>query len=75
MRRRWKAGENEGVFDGELLLVVVPVGDPRLHGGAVERPRNKTLMKGMLVVIALLADGVEPRNEAGAVRCDRVVRA
>jgi hypothetical protein len=28
-------------------------------------------MKGVLVVIALLADGVEPRNEAGAVRCDR----
>jgi hypothetical protein len=52
-------------------LVVVTVGDPCLNLGAIKRTSNKLLMEGMLVVVTLLAHGVEPRNEAGAYRCDR----
>jgi hypothetical protein len=46
-------------------LVVVAIRYPSLYCGAVERSSDKPPMKRMLVVVTLLADGIEPRDEAG----------
>jgi hypothetical protein len=46
-------------------LVVIAICYPSLHGGAVKRTCDKPPMKRVLVVIALLADGIKPRDEAG----------
>ncbi len=57
VRRDGKIGEDRRVFDGDLLLIIVAIRNPRLHLSAVERARNQPLMERMLVVIALLANG------------------
>jgi hypothetical protein len=44
-------------------LVVVAIRDPSLQLGAIERSRDKPLMKRVLVVVALLANGVQPCDE------------
>lgn len=66
MRGRWQVGENRRVLYGDLLLVVIAICDPSLNLGAIERSGDKPLMEGMPVMIALVADGAEPGDEARA---------
>jgi hypothetical protein len=64
--RGWKIRENEGIFDRNLLLVVIPVSNPSANLLGIQRARDEPLMKGMLVVVAFRADGLEPRDEVTA---------
>jgi hypothetical protein len=48
-----------------LLLVVIAIGHPRLHCGAVERSGDEPPVKRVLVVVAFIADGMKPRDEIG----------
>jgi hypothetical protein len=68
MRGRRKVRQKRGVLDWNLLLVVIAVCHPRLHLGAIQRTGDKTLVEGVLVVVPLAADGVEPLDQAGAER-------
>jgi hypothetical protein len=63
MRRRRQVGENRRILHRYLLLVVVAIADPSLHRGAIERSRDEPLMEGMSVVITLVADRAQPRDE------------
>src|ERR1700721_1487887 len=53
------ARQNRRVLDGNVRLIIVAVERPGLQLPAVERALVHQKMKWMLVVIALLADGVE----------------
>jgi hypothetical protein len=68
IRRGWKVRENRGVFDRNLLLIIITIRDPGLYLSAIKGPRDQPLMEGMLVVIALLADGIQPGEKARAGR-------
>src|SRR5215510_9760023 len=57
------ACEERGVFARDVRLVVVAVEGPSLELAAAERALVHQLMKGMLVVVALFADGVEDSDE------------
>jgi hypothetical protein len=46
-------------------LVVIAVGHPSLHCGAVKRSSDELPMKRVLVVVTLLADGMKPCDEIG----------
>ena len=63
---RGQIRKDRGVLHRDLLLVIVTVGDPRAHLRAVEHAGHEPLVKWVLVVIALIADGVQPFDEAGA---------
>jgi hypothetical protein len=72
MRRRRQIRQNRRVFDRNLLLVIIPICNPCLDLRAVERAGDEPLMEGMLVVVPLLADRIETRDQAGAVRYEAV---
>src|SRR5215472_896341 len=57
------AGEQGGVLARDVRLIVVAVEGPSLELAAAERAFVHQLMKRVLVVIALLADGVEAGDE------------
>ncbi len=59
------ARENRGVFDGDAALVVVAIERPGLELAAGELAFVHQEMEGVLVVIALFADGVEAGDESG----------
>ena len=63
MRCRGQVCENRRVLYGNLLLVVIAIGNPSLDRGAVERPGDEPPMKRVLVVVTLIADGIKPRDE------------
>jgi hypothetical protein len=48
-----------------LLLVVIAIRYPRLDRSAVERSSDEPPVKRVLVVVTLLADGIQPRDEVG----------
>ena len=66
MGGRGQIRKDRGVLHRDLLLVVVTIGDPGAHLRSVEHAGNEPLVKWVLVVIALIADGVQPFDEAGA---------
>jgi hypothetical protein len=45
-----------------LLLIIIAIRNPCLHGGAVERAGHEPLMERVLVVVARLTDGAESRG-------------
>jgi hypothetical protein len=63
MRRRRKVGENGGVLDRDLLLVVVAIRDPGLHLRARKRPGEEALMEWVLIVISFRTDCMQPVDE------------
>lgn len=63
VRRGREIGEDRSVLYGDLLLIVVAVCNPGLDRGAIERACDQPLVEGMLIVIALPADGVQPCDE------------
>jgi hypothetical protein len=63
---RGKIGENRRVLYRDLLLVIVTVRYPSLDLGTIERSGDEPSMKGVLIMIALVADGAKPGDEARA---------
>src|SRR5215467_589396 len=59
------AGKNGGVFDGDVTLIVVAIERPSLELASRELSIVHQLMKRVLVVIALFADGVKASDEIG----------
>jgi hypothetical protein len=57
------AGEERCVFAGNARLVVGAIESPSLKLAASERAFMHQFVKGMLVVVALFADGVEAGDE------------
>ena len=49
-------------------MVIVAICNPRLDLRAAKGAGNQSLMKGVLVVVALQADRVQPREQAEAIR-------
>jgi hypothetical protein len=66
-RRRGQVRENRGIFDRDLLLIIVAICNPGLDLCAIQRAGDQALMKGVLVVVTLLADRIKARDEAGEV--------
>jgi hypothetical protein len=66
----WKVGQNRRVLDRDLLLVVIAIRNPSLNLGAIECSGDEPLVEGVLVMIALVANGMEPGDEAGGGRRD-----
>lgn len=63
VRRGREISKDRSVLYGDLLLIVVAVCNPGLNGRAIECACDQPLVEGMLVVIALPADGVQPCDE------------
>src|SRR6202040_3169736 len=59
------AGQDCGVFDGDAALVEVAVEGPGLELAARELAFVHQQVEGVLVVVALFADGLEASNEVG----------
>jgi hypothetical protein len=57
------AGQEGGVFARDVGLVVIAIESPGLKLAAGERPFMHQFVKGMLMMIALFADGVEAGDE------------
>jgi hypothetical protein len=66
MGGRGQIRKDRGILHRDLCLIVVAVRDPSTHLRAVKYARDEPLMERVLVVIALIADGMQPLDEAGA---------
>ncbi len=62
-RRIFAAGEDSGVFDGNVFLIVVAIQRPGLELAASELAFVHQQVEGVLMVIALGADGVKAGDE------------
>ena len=58
-------GENGSVFEGNVGLITVAIESPCLELAAGEFSFVHEQMEGMRVVVALLANGIETRDELG----------
>jgi hypothetical protein len=65
MGRRGQIHKDRGILHRDLRLIVVAICNPSTNLRAVENTRNEPLVKRVLVVIVLIADGVQPFDEAG----------
>src|SRR5216684_977102 len=59
------AREDRGVFDGDAALIVVTIERPRLELAAREPAFVHQYVERVLVVVALLTDGMEAGDERG----------
>ncbi|KOV66834.1 hypothetical protein ADL01_25105 [Streptomyces sp. NRRL WC-3618] len=65
-RRVVEPGEDQGVLDGDVPLVVEAVGDPGAQLVTRQLPSVHPEVEGVPVVVTLLGDGTQPLGELGS---------